>query len=306
MTLRVASLLPAATEIVAALGCEGALTGVSHECDHPESIRRLPRLTRTRLPGEAGAARIHRDMGELIEQALSIFEVDAPALRHAAPDVVVTQTQCSLCAVSPADLTDALAAWTGGNPRVVSLEATTLSGVLDDMRRVAEALGRPQSGDTLVRRLRHRFDRVRERADACGHRPSVGVIEWLSPMMAAGNWIPELLELAGCRPCWGETGEHSPWLSEQELISADPDILLIIPCGYRTDRTREELHVLTELAVWPELRAVRNGRVFVCDGNAYFNRPGPRLAESLEMVLEIAHREKTDNSLKVNDWVHIV
>lgn len=299
---RIVSLLPAATEIVCALGAGAALAAISHECDYPDDIRHLPRITEARIPDAEGNQVIHDHVRDLVSRGLAIYNVDAPALRALAPDVIVTQTQCHLCAASPQDLASALAEWTGKRPQIVSLEALTLDGILTDMAHIAAAIGRPEPGEALLSDLRDRIDRARQLARARAETPSVGVLEWLAPLMAGGNWMPELVEIAGCRPVWGETGVHSPWLNSEQLEADDPEILLLVPCGFDLARARHEVSALKTADFWPGLKAVRHNKVFVGDGNAYFNRPGPRIAESIEIMFEIAHGIGTGMALSGKGW----
>jgi iron complex transport system substrate-binding protein len=286
---RVASLLASATEIVAALGGLDLLVARSHECDHPPEVARLPVVTAPLLDTTRPSGAIDRDVKALLEQSLSIYRVDGDRLGELRPDVIVTQTQCEVCAVTPADVERALADWTGARPRIVSLAPNALADVFEDIRRVAVALGRPERGPALANELRTRMDGIASVAAGLDEHPRVACIEWIEPLMAAGNWVPELVALAGGENLFGAAGRHSPWLTLDELAASDPDIVLVLPCGFDIARTRAELSALAERPAWRRLRAVRAGRIFVCDGNSYFNRPGPRLADSLEILAEILH-----------------
>ncbi len=286
---RVVSLIASATEIVCALGCEDRLVGRSHECDHPPSVRRLPVCTEPLIDPDAPSAEIDRQVKAVLREALSVYRVHADVLARLQPDVVVTQSQCEVCAVSLDDVERALCAWIGARPRVVSLEPNALADVWDDTRRVAEALGVPERGAQLVGRLQGRMAAIAERARALPDRPTVACVEWIDPLMAAGNWVPELVALAGGVNLFGEAGKHSPWLTWEQLVGRDPDVVVILPCGFDIARSRQELPVLTRKPEWAALRAVRNGRVYLADGNQYFNRPGPRLVESLEILAELLH-----------------
>jgi iron complex transport system substrate-binding protein len=299
------SLLPAATEIVCALGAAARLAGVSHQCDHPACVTRLPVVTRSHMAGAATGAAIHQRVRDIIERGLALYTVDADKLREISPAVVVTQTQCHVCAASPEDLNRALEEWTGAAPQVVSLEALTLEGVLDDILAVGSALGPDAEARVLTDRIRQRIDDIRRRAAQCRTAPRVGVLEWLSPLMAGGNWMPEMLRIAGCEPVWGREGAHSPWLSEERLRFDDPDLLLVIPCGYDIAQTRAEIGALARLDSWPNLRAVRSGNVYICDGNSHFNRPGPRIAESLDIIFDIAHGGGARNAANGYCWVRM-
>ncbi|MGI9412798.1 MAG: cobalamin-binding protein [Hyphomicrobiales bacterium] len=301
----VVSLLPAATEIICALGAADRLVAVSHECDYPDIVRGLPRVTRTRMALDGPGPEIHDRVRDLVERGLAIYEVDADALKCLSPEVIVTQTQCEVCAASPDDLKRALGDWLGVPPQVVSLEALTLDGIWADMRAVGAALGLTDAADALVGRLNGRISALRDRAMASGRRPRVGVLEWMAPPMAGGNWMPELLQRAGCEPAWGRAGEHSPWLTPEDIRNADPEILVVIPCGYTIDRTLAESGALTNLEIWPDLRAVRDGRVYIADGNAYFNRPGPRVVESIEILLDMVHGAGKADSPAGEGWIRL-
>jgi iron complex transport system substrate-binding protein len=286
---RVVSLIASTTEIVSALGREGDLVARSHECDYPPSVRRLPAASRPAFATAGSSRAVDLALKERLARALSIYEVDAALLKRLRPDVILTQTQCEVCAVSPRDVERAVCELTDHPARIVALEPNGLDDVWHDIGRVAEALGVPASGTALVGRLRQRVAAVAERAGAFVPRPTVAVVEWIEPLMAAGNWMPELVALAGGDNRFGEARRHSPWLSWDALVAADPEVVVVSPCGFDLARTADEMPALTSRPEWPRLRAVREGRVYLVDGNAYFHRPGPRLVESLEILAEILH-----------------
>jgi len=289
--MRIVTLLPSATEIVCALGFEAALVGRSHECDYPPSVGRLPALTEAKFNPEGTSAEIDQRVKKIVADALSVYRVDAPKLRELRPDVIVTQSQCEVCAVSESDVETAVAEWLGARPKIVSLAPYGLDDIFTDMQRVADALGAAPRGVELVAKLRNRLAAIAGKARNAAQRPTVATIEWIDPLMAAGNWMPTLVEMAGGSNLFGTAGEHSPWMKFDDLAAKDPDVILISPCGFNMDRAAKDLPVLTSQAKWQQLAAVRNGRVFMADGNQYFNRPGPRIAESLEILAEIVHPE---------------
>ena len=291
---RVVSLLPSLTEIVCALGLQERLVGRSHECDHPPGIKRLPVLTRPKLDPEKSSREIDDDVVRLVREGLSVYRVEAERLRDLRPDVILTQDHCEVCAASLRDVEAAVCDWAGGRPRLVSLSPSSLGDVWGDFQRVSDALGVPDRGRALVRELTDRVTAVGEATGGLPDPPSVACIEWIDPLMAAGNWMPELVHLAGGRNLFGATGQHSPRLEWEALRAADPDLLLVLPCGFDLPRTREEMAPLARRPDWRELSAVRSGRVFLTDGNRYFNRPGPRLVESLEILAEILHPARFD------------
>jgi iron complex transport system substrate-binding protein len=288
---RVVSLLPSITEIVCALGFGDQLVGRSHECDFPAWVRVLPALTEAKLDVRRASAAIDRDVRALIRDGLSVYRVDVERLRALAPDVILTQDHCEVCAASLSDVEQALAQWQGGAPRVLSLRPTTLGDVFRDFVRVAGALGVPERGRQLADALQVTVSNLGERAAGTGTRPRVACIEWIDPLMAAGNWMPELVALAGGRWLFGEIGRHSPWITWDALRDADPDVLVILPCGFDLARTRAELAPLLAQPGFDQLRAVRERRAYLVDGNQYMNRPGPRLVDSLAILCELIHPE---------------
>ncbi|HVR44451.1 MAG TPA: ABC transporter substrate-binding protein [Thermoanaerobaculia bacterium] len=291
MSARVVSLLPSATEIVAGIGAADRLVGRSHECDFPAGVERLPVLTRSKVRKEGGSAEIHRDVEAILERSLGVYHVDAELLRRLGPTHVVTQVQCDVCAVSLADVESALAGWVGGAPALLALAPFDLESVMRDVRAVGRFLDREREGDALAARMARELEAIRRAAQQPARRPTVGCIEWLAPLMAAGNWMPELVEIAGGTDLFGRPGEHSPWLEWDRLLAADPEVLVIIPCGFPIGRIGRDLHLLTRDPRWASLRAVAGGRVYAADGNQFFNRPGPRIVESARILAEILHPE---------------
>jgi iron complex transport system substrate-binding protein len=288
---RIASLLPSTTEIACALGFREALVGRSHECDYPAGVAALPPLTEPKLDPGAAAREIDGRVRFLVSEGLSVYRVDAALLRTLEPTVILTQDHCEVCAASLGDLETALESWLGDRPRVVSLEPRSLGDVFASFQQVADALGAPERGHSLAAKLSQRLSELAERAQAQPDRPRVACIEWIDPLMAAGNWMPELVALAGATHLFGTLGEHSPWLDWETLRAADPDAIVVLPCGFDLARTRAELAPLVSQPGFEALRAVQAGRVYLTDGHRYFNRPGPRLIESLEILCEVLHPE---------------
>ncbi len=287
----VVSLIASATEIVCALGCEDWLVGRSHECDFPPTVRGLPTCTTPKFDVEGSSCEIDHRVKALLRDALAVYRVDETLLAALEPDVIVTQTQCEVCAVSLRDVELAVASVFSRPPRVVALAPNGLVDVWDDIQRVADGLGVPERGAALVSELKRRMSAVEVRAKAIVERPAVACIEWIEPLMAAGNWMPELVAMAGGVNLFGEAGRHSPWMTRDELAERDPDVIVVLPCGFDIARTRVEMPALTNWDGWGRLKAVRTGRVFLTDGNQFFNRPGPRLVESLEILAELIHPE---------------
>jgi iron complex transport system substrate-binding protein len=275
--------------MVCALGCEDRLVGRSHECDYPESVKALPACTAPKFNVTGTAYEIDQRVKAILQEGLSVYRVDASKLQDLRPDVIITQTQCEVCAVSLRDVEEAVCTWIGSAPRLVALEPNALDDVWHDIRRVAAALNVSERGDRLVANLQARMTAISRIAAGVPDRPSVACIEWIDPLMAAGNWMPELVAMAGGTNVFGTAGAHAPLLSWDALVQADPDVLFIAPCGWDTKTSREAMGSLTCRPEWPMLRAVREHRVYLADGNQYFNRPGPRLVESLEILAEVLH-----------------
>ena len=303
--MRIVSLIASATEIVCALGARGELVARSHECDFPLDVEHLPALTRPKLDTWRSSLDIDRDVKLLLERGLAVYEVDADRLKALKPDVIVTQDQCEVCAVSLADVERAVCTWTDQATRIVSLRPDSLADAFRDFRSVASALGRPQDGEALVGDIERRMRAIAEKARVLGRRPRIACIEWIEPLMAGGNWVPELVENAGGENLFGEAGQHSPWMTWEALAAADPDVILVLPCGFDIPRTAAEMGPLVQRPGWSKLKAVQGGQVFLADGNQYFNRPGPRLAESLEIMAEILHPQAFPFGWEGKGWVRL-
>jgi iron complex transport system substrate-binding protein len=300
--MRVASLIASSTEIVCALGGEELLVGRSHECDFPLSVARLPVLTEPKFPTDGSSARIDERVKEILRSALSVYRVKPELLEAVRPDVIITQEQCEVCAVSLRDVEEAVCQLVSSRPRIVSLEPNALDDVWRDIRKVAAALERPERGEALIASLTARIDAIAARARSLPVR-SVACIEWIDPLMSAGNWMPTLCERAGGVSSFGEAGKHAPAMSFDALAEKDPDVIIVMPCGFDLARTEPEMATLAAHRGWPRLRAVREQRVFLADGNQYFNRPGPRLVESLEILAELLHPDVFDFGHRGRGWV---
>jgi iron complex transport system substrate-binding protein len=286
---RIVTLLPSATEIVCALGFEAQLVGRSHECDYPLAVAGLPALTSPKFNPEGTSAEVDQRVKKILADALSVYRVDVELLRSLKPDVIVTQSQCEVCAVSIRDVEQAAADWIDGPPpMIISLAPYSFGDVMADIRRVGEELGERERAMKLVATLSQRMSTIEQQA-AKTRRPTVGCIEWLEPLMAAGNWMPELVAMAGGENLFGEAGQHSPKMKFERLLSADPDVIVLMPCGFSMDRTAADLSLVAGQPGWDRLTAVSARQVYLTDGNQYFNRPGPRIVESLEILAEILH-----------------
>jgi iron complex transport system substrate-binding protein len=286
---RVASLLPAATEIVCALGAGEWLAGRSHECDFPPEVARVPVLTKSKVLARGSSAGIDRDVREVLRSALAVYDIELDELRRADPDVIVTQDLCDVCAVSLDDVRKAAAAVLGERARIVNLRPLRLSDIFDDIARTAEALDLVERGASLIAQMHARIRDLARRAAAAATRPRVLTIEWIDPVMIGGTWMPELVELAGGTALVTKPGDHAPTSTRDQLAALDPEVVLIKPCGFELARSREELATIRDLLAAMPWTAVRANAVYLADGNAYFNRPGPRIVESLEILAACVH-----------------
>ncbi len=299
---RIVSLIPSATEIVAALGYEQALVGRSHECDFPDSVKQLTVCSEPRIDVSGTSRQIDQAVLGAVREALSVYRVFADELKRLRPTIIITQTQCDVCAVHLRDVEAAVCEIVDTKPRIVALQPMALADIWSDIMRVADAIGDAPAGERLVAGLRYRLDALAATHVATSQRATVACIEWLDPLMSAGNWIPELVELAGGQPILCESGKHSPWISWDELVQHDPDYLVVMPCGFDIRRTRDELHLLTDHPAWPRLNAVKHQRVFLTDGNQYFNRSGPRVVESGEILAEILRPRQVTSLHRGTGW----
>jgi iron complex transport system substrate-binding protein len=300
--LRIVSLIASASEIVASLGLSRYQVGRSHECDFPPEILTLPVCTSPAFPTDGSSAEIDRRVKEQVANALSVYEVSREMLDAVQPTHIVTQTQCRVCAVSLEDVERALMGWVSSRPKLVALEPNSLADVWADIKRVASACEVPERGEDVVADLQSKMHAISERACASPNRPRVACIEWQEPLMAAGNWVPELVQMAGARNLFGEAGVHSPWMNWPQLVDSDPDVIIVTPCGFDLERTCGEMYWLEDRPEWAKLRAVQDGRVYLADGNQYFNRPGPRLVDSLEILAQILHPDVFAPTLEGRAW----
>lgn len=300
--LRIVSLLPSATEIVACLGLTDALVGRSHECDYPPEVQKLPVCTQARINSEKPSAAIHQDVTQLVQSALSIYEVKLDALEQLQPTHILTQDQCDVCAVSVAEVEKAVAKLINFQPQIISLKPQHLADVWTDIQNVGKTLN--VSPESVIENLEARVKICEQKTQSLTSedRPKVLCIEWTDPLMVAANWVPEMVKIAGGESLFCVIGQPSPQLTWESIINANPDIIIFMPCGFNLDRTHQEAIPLTQRPEWQNLHAVQTGRVYITDGNAYFNRPGPRLAESVEILADILHPEIFQYGYKDRAW----
>ncbi|MBZ5606134.1 MAG: ABC transporter substrate-binding protein [Acidobacteriia bacterium] len=297
--MRIVSLLASGTEIVCALGAGDSLVGRSHECDNPEWVKSLPRCSEPAFDATVPSKAIDAEVGRRIRAGEPLYVIHTELIRELNPDVIIAQEHCEVCAVTPGDVDQSC---TIHGARVVSLMASTLDDVFGGIAKIASAIDVEDRGRALVECERKRLDAVRARV-AGKRRPSVVVLEWVDPAYAMGNWGPELVEAAGGQLVLGHPGELSFGMASEKVREADPEYLIIAPCGFDLDRTIREAAVLKDHAWWRELRAVREGKVALADGNMFFNRSGMTVTPTAEMIAEILHGENFGTAMQGARWV---
>ncbi len=289
---RIVSLLPSATEIVYALGLGESVIGVSHECDYPSAAREKPRLTCSQIDSSRTSEDIDRQVKTWIRSGRPLYDLDWDQLRRLQPDLIITQQQCNVCAMDYESIRQAVTSSPElHSTKLLALSARTLRDVLQDVLLVGEATNRSREAAEYVTHLQRRIDAVSGRSSGLlsHERPRIACIEWIQPLMLASNWMPELVEIAGGTNVISQGGIQSGYSEWGALIDAAPDVCVIMPCGFDLIRTTEELAPMLSMPGWEGLPAVRSGRVYAVDGNAYFNRSGPRLVDSLEILEQLIH-----------------
>jgi iron complex transport system substrate-binding protein len=300
---KIISLLPAATEIVCALGLEENLVGRSHECDFPASVKQLPICSEANIPDNLSSAAIDIKVKELLTDALSVYTVKRDVIKQLAPDVVITQAQCEVCAVSLKEVEEALENYLDKESTIISLQPDSLDAIFNNIREVAAVLDVAGSGEQLKEDLQERVDIIRHKLKFMENKPTVACIEWLEPMMVSGNWVPELLNIAGGVPILTENGKHSHYVKWEELQRQDPEVIIVMPCGFSIERTMKEVGLLLQLPGFSEMKAVKNDRLYIADGNQYFNRPGPRIVDSIEILAEVIHPKQFIFGYEGSGWI---
>ncbi|QGJ70314.1 ABC-type transport system substrate-binding component [Planctomycetales bacterium 10988] len=302
---RLVSLLPSITELLCALGMRESLVGRSHECDYPLGIETLPICTTSSINTKQSSLDIDREVRQALKQALSLYQVKIETLQTLKPDFIFTQAQCEVCAVSLHEVQLAVSQMIDSQPQVISLQPTCLEDLWQDIETVAQALVCEATGRQLIHELQSRMQHVSQTINHSYQttKSKVLCLEWLEPLMTAGNWVPELVELAGAESLLSKAKAHSPYINWKQLTAAAPDILILMPCGFDIERTKEELSSLLKHPDWKKLPAVQNQQVYLTDGNQYFNRPGPRLIDSLEILAEIIHPDLFPSRYQDQGWI---
>jgi iron complex transport system substrate-binding protein len=286
--MRIVSLLPSATEILFALGFDSEVVGVSHECDFPPQARRKRVVIQSRIPHDAAPLEVDRLVREYVSRGESLYAVDAQALEELAPDLIITQDLCHVCAASPGDLGAALARF-AERPEVLCLNPQDLGDVWRDILWVGEATGRGRAAEKLLEKIGERLGRLEETIAQTPERPRVAFLEWLQPFYVGGHWVPEMIALAGGHDVLGRMHTPSFRVSLEDIVAAAPDVILVSPCGYDATRARDEYLSLPHSEEWNAISAVRAGQVYALEANSFFSRPGPRLISGIEALAEVLH-----------------
>ena len=290
--MKIVSLLPSATEIVYALGLGESLAARTHECDYPAAVREKPVITRSILPEGLSSGEIDAAVREQLSSSHSLYAIDRDLLAEIGPDVILTQQLCDVCAVSYDDVLAAVRALPAPGPCIVNLEPTTLEAVWDTVTRVGAATGCELEAAQVTTALRARVEAVRTRAAQARTRPRTVLLEWLDPLFCGGHWDPELVEIAGGFDALGRMHAPSTQISWGSIREFAPEVLVVAQCGFGVHRTARDMPGLMRLPGYAELPAVRSSRVYLVNGSDYFSRPGPRLADSLEMLASLIHPER--------------
>jgi iron complex transport system substrate-binding protein len=300
---RIITLLPAATEIVCALGLESQLVGRSHECDYPETVKQLPVCSYDRIGANLSSLGIDRQVKQLLTNALSVYEVNAEQIKQLQPDVIITQDQCAACAISLPEVEQALANELEKPARIISLKPDSLADIMGNITEIAHALNATLFANTLIEDLQERVDLIQHKLKFVENKPTVACIEWLEPLMVSGNWVPELVTIAGGIPVMAEAGKHSPYVQWEDLRLQDPEVIVLMACGFSIERTLKEIDLLLQLPNFTDLQAVKNKRLYLADGNQYFNRPGPRIVDSIEILAEIIYPKQFIFGYEGDGWI---
>jgi len=293
--MRICSLLPSATEVIALLGLSDELVGISHECDYPPSVRSVPIMIEPMIPPHGlASAEIDRQVRQLVESGQRLYRLKDHLLRQAQPDLILSQDLCHVCAVTPDQLHDALCSLRH-QPTVLTVNPRTVHDVIDDVVRIGDAAGRSAEGHRLATQLRDRLDAIRTRVQGLSQRPRVACIEWLSPLYVAGHWVPEMVQLAGGQDVLAQPGSPSRVVTWDEVLAAAPDVLIVMPCGFSVERTRTELFQLMQQPGQWRLSSDLVPHTFLVDASSYFSRPGPRLIDGIELLAAILHPSDHDH-----------
>ena len=301
---KIVTLIPSATEIVAFLGEKDSIVGRSHECDYPPDLNKIKKLTSPKINVDGTSGEIHKQINTILENSLSVYKVDIKELKKLEPDVVITQAHCEVCAVSLAEVEEIVAKHLNEKTKIISLQPNTLGEVFDDIKKVAEGLNLDKvTTEGLIKPLEQRVKNIQIKS--LKKKKTVACIEWIDPLMAAGNWIPEMVKISGGEDVFGKSGKDSHWITFDEIKNYDPEVIIFLPCGYNIEKTKEEVeNLLIKETKWSNLKAFKNKELFIVDGNQFFNRPGPRLVESLEIFAEIIQPNLFNFNHQQSGWIN--
>lgn len=287
--MKIASLLPSCTEIAYALGLGDTIVGVSHECDFPEQAKSKLVLTKSKINSYGRSNQIDKDVLNIVKQGLSVYDIEENKLKELNPDIILTQDQCEVCAVSLKDVQEATNKYIC-NAKIISLKPETLNDILNDIQTIGKSTNKEIEAKELIKNLKERTDYIRDKTKLA-KKPKICVIEWIEPIMVAGNWVPDMIEIAGGINLIGQHGKHSKKIDLNEILNYQPDKIIIAPCGFKVYQTMNDIDFLTEKPEWNQLNAVKNNEVYIIDGNAYLNRPSQRIIDTLEILASIIHPE---------------
>ncbi len=303
---KIVTLIPSATEIVAFLGQKNSIVGCSHECDYPNDLNNIIKLTSPKINVEGTSGEINKQINTILENSLSVYKVNIEKLKELDPDFIITQAHCDVCAVSFSEVKNIVSKYFKRETKIISLEPNTLNDVFNDIKRVAKDLNiENETNNKLINNLKIRIEKIKNLAATKKQRPLVACIEWIDPLMIAGNWIPEMAEIAGGTNILGKSGDNSHWIKFEEIVDQNPEIIIFLPCGFNIKKTKEELNnYIKKNNNIRSLKAYKNHKFFVVDGNQFFNRPGPRLVESLEIFAEIIHPDIFNFKHEGSGWIN--
>ena len=302
---KIVTLIPSATEIVSFLGKKDFIVGKSHECDYPEDLNNIKKLTSPKINVEGTSGEIHKEITEILENSLSVYKVDVNELKKLNPDIVVTQAHCEVCAVSFSEVQEIVTNHLDKNTKIISLQPNTLDDVFEDIKRVAKGLNIDEiKTKNLIKPLEERLKNIQDKSSE-KKKKKIACIEWIDPLMAAGNWIPEMVKISGGEDIFGKSGKDSHWIKFDEVKKYNPEIIIFLPCGYDIEKTKNEVeNLFNQQNKWNALDAFMNKEIYIVDGNQFFNRPGPRLLESLEIFAEIIHPELFNFNHNQDGWIN--
>ena len=300
---KIITLIPSATEIISFLGLDSQLVGVSHECDFPEKVKSLKKLTKTDIKTNVSSYNIHLQIEKILENSLSVYKVDENSLKYLNPDVIITQDQCNVCAVNLSQVKKVTSSYLNKEVDIISLQPKSFKNIFENIEYVAKKLNVFNAlNKNKINKLFHRISDVRQKKKSF---KNVICIEWCNPLMAAGNWIPDMVKIAGGNELFGINNKNSHWIDFKSVRDFNPEVIIFMPCGYNLLQTQRDVASLFENNVnWKNLSAYKNKKLYLVDGNQYFNRPGPRIVDSLEILAEIFNPDVFNYGYKGSGWIN--